>query len=148
MSRMVAVDHVPSLDRRTPLELARADLVANLADGDRVTLAAVLLFVDTMRDHLRSRSAMDYSAEALAFGRVASEIELAATAAGMPMPNAEQLAVIMSPPPAPVVDLDADLDQMADEDARSAARKKDLARIINHKPGSAKWNRRRNKRRS
>lgn len=138
-----------TLDRRTPLEIARADLASNLREfGDPVTLAAVLHFVDTMRDNLRRRvGALDYSAEALAFGRVAMEIETTAELAGMRMPTTERLAALMAPVPEPVVDVDADLDRMAEADAEKVAQRADLRRVINHKPRSAKWNRRRAKRR-
>lgn len=146
ISQIQPVSTGTALDRRTPLERAREELVESLRQHpDRFAIAAVLHFVDTMRDNLRAaRGSVDYSAEILAFGRVASEIETAAQAAKLPMPTTEQLAAIMAPE-LPAADPDADLDQMAEADARSAARRRDLRRIINHKPRSAKWNRRRNK---
>lgn len=137
-----------SVDLRTTLERARDLLADNLRDHpDPAAVAAILHFADTMRDHLRSRTGqVDYSAEALAYGRVATEIETAARMAKMPMPSPEVLAQIMTPAaPVPLIDPDLILDQMAQADADSAARRRDLARIINRKPRSAKWNRRRNK---
>lgn len=140
-----------SVDVRTPLERAREHLADTLRDNaDPVTVAAILHFADTMRDHLRSRSGqVDYSAEALAYGRVATEIEAAARMAKMPMPSPDLLAKIMTPvKPVSLVDPDADLDQMAQADAEKLASRRALDRVINRKPRSAKWNRRRNKRSS
>jgi hypothetical protein len=120
----------PAVDRRTPLERARAELVGNLAGADAFTLAAVLYFVDSMRDSLR-RSAADYSPLMLAYGRVASEVETAARAAGIPLPVTEDLASVMGPAPVPVDEtVDRDLDAMADIDAERLRNRRRLNRLI------------------
>ena len=73
-----------SATRRTPLSRAKDELTDSLGEhGDATTVAVVLRFVDQLRDVTDRVLFRDYSAERFAFGRVATEIEAAATRAGL-----------------------------------------------------------------
>lgn len=143
MTRYAAQADPYGLDRRTELEKARDELTGDLrGHGDLLTVATVLRFVDRWAEHLRRRVGMDYSAEAFAFGRVASELERCAAAAGMRMPTAEQLTVIMAPVAPPPVAPDPDRDLVVfEQDDQDRARSRTR---LKYKP--SKWNRRRGKR--
>lgn len=123
----------------TQLDAARAELVSDLvAHGSPWVMSSVVRFVDAMAEiatRLGERKLMDPAAAA-ACSRVSTELEAAARA-----------ALTAPPPPAAelVPDPDEDLDRLADVDAeRDEMRIRELR--LRHKPRSAKWNRRRNKR--
>lgn len=65
----------PSIDRRFPLERACDELRDSLREfGDPRTVRLVVKFCDEWAERLRANAGIDYSPEALAFGRVATEL--------------------------------------------------------------------------
>ena len=77
-----------TLDRRTDLDRAKEELTESLRlHGDAATIAAVIRFIDQMRDITDRVLFRDYSAERFAFGRVATELDAAATRAGLMLPE-------------------------------------------------------------
>ena len=78
-----------SVDRRTALDRAKHELTESLREcGDASTVAVVIRFLDQMRDITDRVLFRDYSAEGFAFGRVATELDAAATRAGLQLPEA------------------------------------------------------------
>jgi hypothetical protein len=73
-----------TVDPRTALDRAKDELTDSLRlRGDATTVAAVIGFIDQMRDITDHVLFRDYSAERFAFGRVATELDAAATWAGL-----------------------------------------------------------------
>ena len=73
-----------AVDRRTALGRAKDELTESLREsGDAATVAVVIRFIDQMRDITDRVLFSDYSAERFAFGRVATELDAAATRAGL-----------------------------------------------------------------
>ena len=63
----------PIVDRRTALDRAKDELTDSLRErGDATTVAAVIRFIDEMRNITDRVLFRDYSAERFAFGRVAT----------------------------------------------------------------------------
>ncbi len=84
------------VDRRTALDRAKDELIESLRRcGDPTTVAVVIRFIDQMRDITDRVLFRDYSAERFAFGRVATELDAAATCAGLRLPEAP----VMQPVP-------------------------------------------------
>ena len=77
-----------TVDRRTALDRAKDELTESLRCGDATTVAIVIRFIDQMRDITDHVLFRDYSAERFAFGRVATELDAAATRAGLSLPEA------------------------------------------------------------
>ena len=78
-----------TVDRRTALDRAKEELTDSLRHcGDPATVAVVIRFIDQMRDITDHVLFRDYSAERFAFGRVATELDAAATRAGLRLPEA------------------------------------------------------------
>src|SRR6478672_5027205 len=78
-----------TVERRTTLDRAKDELTESLRRcGDATTVAAVIRFVDQMRDITDRVLFNDYSAERFAFGRVATELDAAATRAGLQLAEA------------------------------------------------------------
>ena len=78
-----------TIDRRTTLDRAKDELTESLRQcGDATTIAAVIRFIDQMRDITDQVLFRDYSAERFAFGRVATELDAAATRAGLRLAEA------------------------------------------------------------
>ena len=79
---------VATVDRRTALDRATDELAESLLKcGDATTVAIVIRFIDQMRDIAGRVLFRDYSAERFAFGRVATELDAAATRAGLRLPE-------------------------------------------------------------
>ena len=73
-----------TVDTRTALDRAKDELTESLRQcGDVTTIAAVIRFIDEMRNITDRVLFRDYSAERFAFGRVATELDAAATRAGL-----------------------------------------------------------------
>jgi hypothetical protein len=73
-----------TIDHRTALDKAKDELTESLREkGDATTVAIVIRFVDQMRDITDRVLFRDYSAERVAFGRVATELDAAALRAGL-----------------------------------------------------------------
>jgi hypothetical protein len=73
-----------AVDRRTALGQAKDELTESLRlRGDAAIVAVVIRFIDQMRDITDRVMFSDYSAERFAFGRVATELDAAATRAGL-----------------------------------------------------------------
>ena len=73
-----------TIDPRTALDRAKDELTESLREcGDVTTVAAVIRFIDQMRHITAHVLFRDYSAERFAFGRVATELDAAATRAGL-----------------------------------------------------------------
>jgi hypothetical protein len=73
-----------TIDRRTALDRAKDELTESLRrSGDLTTIAAVIRFIDEMCNITDRVLFRDYSAERFAFGRVATELDAAATRAGL-----------------------------------------------------------------
>ncbi len=78
-----------AVDRRTALDRAKDELTESLRQcGDATTVAAVIRFIDQMRNITEHVLFRDYSAERFAFGRVATELDAASTRAGLRLPEA------------------------------------------------------------
>jgi len=76
-----------AVDRRTVLGRGKDELTESLRQcGDAATVAVVIRFIDQMRDITDRVLFSDYSAERFAFGRVATELDAAATRAGLRLP--------------------------------------------------------------
>ena len=73
-----------AIDRRTALDRAKEELTDSLREsGDAATISMVIRFIDQMRSITDRVLFRDYSAEFFAFGRVATELDAAATRAGL-----------------------------------------------------------------
>lgn len=84
MSRPATARSMAAIDQRTLLARAKDELTESLREhGDATTVAIVLRFVDQLVDVTDRVLFRDYSAERLAFCRVATEIEAAAARAGL-----------------------------------------------------------------
>ncbi len=78
-----------TIDPRTALDRAKDELTESLREcGDATTVAAVIRFIDQMRKITDRVLFSDYSAERFAFGRVATELNAAATRAGLRLAEA------------------------------------------------------------
>jgi len=77
-----------TVDRRTAIDRAKDELTESLRNGDATTIAAVIRFIDQMRDITDLVLFRDCSAERFAFGRVATELDAAATRAGLRLAEA------------------------------------------------------------
>jgi|SRR5664279_4899486 hypothetical protein len=89
MSRPAAPSTLAAIDRRTLLARAKDELTESLRQcGDAATVAVVIRFIDQMRDITERVLFADYSAERFAFGRVSTELDAAATRAGLCPPEA------------------------------------------------------------
>ena len=91
MSRTAVPPSWAAIDRRTLLARAKDELTESLREhGDATTVAIVLRFVDQLQDVTDRVLFRDYSAEKLAFCRVATEIEAAAARAGLELADQSQ----------------------------------------------------------
>ena len=89
MSRPAASSSLAAIDRRTLLGRAKDELTESLREhGDATTVAIVLRFIDQLQDVTDRVLFRDYSAEKFAFCRVATELDAAATRAGLCLPEA------------------------------------------------------------
>ena len=84
-----------TVDRRTALDRAKDELTESLRGcGDAATVAVVIRFLDQMREITERVLFRDYSAEGFAIGRVATELDAAATRAGMQLPGAQGVEAV------------------------------------------------------